>query len=97
MISWFAVDPVLEIKKIKVPILIVEGDKDIQVFIKDAELLHQANRNSTKIIIPNMNHVFKECDTMDIAVQMPLYSNPTLKNVPQLSNCVIEFINKIQY
>lgn len=97
MISWFAVDPVVEIKKIKVPILIVEGDKDIQVFIKDAELLHQANRNSTKIIIPNMNHVFKECNTMDKAVQMPLYSNPALKNVPQLSECVIEFINKNQF
>lgn len=97
LISWFAVDPIVEIKKIKVPILIVQGDKDIQISIKDAELLHQASRNSTKIIIPNMNHVFKECDTMDTAVQMPLYSNPTLKNVPQLSNCVIEFINKIQF
>lgn len=44
-----------------------------------------------------MNHVFKECNTMDKAVQMPLYSNPALKNVPQLSECVIEFINKNQF
>lgn len=95
LISWFAVDPVVEIKKVTVPILIVQGDKDIQISIKDAELLHQASRNSTKIIIPNMNHVLKRCDTMDTAVQMPLYSNPVLKNVPQLSEYVIEFINRI--
>lgn len=95
LISWFAVDPVVEIQKVTVPILIVQGDKDIQISVEDAELLHQASKNSTKIIIPNMNHVFKWCETMDNEVQMPLYSNPTLKNVPQLSECIIEFINKI--
>ena len=95
LISWFAVDPVVEIQKVTVPILIVQGDKDIQISLKDAELLHQASKNSTKIIIPNMNHIFKGCETMDKNAQMPLYSNPTLKNVPQLSECVIEFINRM--
>ena len=95
LISWFAVDPVVEIQKVTVPILIVQGDKDIQISLKDAELLHQASKNSTKIIIPNMNHIFKGCETMDKKAQMPLYSNPTLKNVPQLSEYVIEFINRI--
>lgn len=94
LISWFAVNPVAEMKKIKVPVLVVQGDKDIQVSMEDAELLHKSGKNSTKIIIPGMNHVFKECNTLDQMVQLPLYNTPSLKNVPQLSSGIIEFINK---
>lgn len=94
MISWFAVNPAMEIAKIKNPTLIIQGDKDIQVSVKDAELLHQSAPNSKKIIISNMNHVFKECNTTDIITHISLYNNPNIKNIPQLSSNIINFINE---
>tara|TARA_R100001377_G_scaffold85175_2_gene70651 strand:+ start:471 stop:1406 length:936 start_codon:yes stop_codon:yes gene_type:complete len=57
--TWMAYNPSEEIKKLTIPILILNGDKDLQVFESDAKGLHQANPKSELVIIPNMNHVLK--------------------------------------
>ncbi|SFN95897.1 hypothetical protein SAMN04487989_10785 [Bizionia echini] len=57
--SWMSYNPSEELKKLSIPILILNGDKDLQVFESDAEGLHQANPKSELVIIPNMNHVLK--------------------------------------
>ncbi len=57
--SWMKYNPSEEIKKIKLPILIINGNKDIQVPVKDAEQLHNANPKSELVIIDKMNHVLK--------------------------------------
>jgi thymidine kinase len=49
-----------EIAKLKVPVLIVNGDKDIQVQISEAEHLHEAQPNAEYVIIQNMNHILKK-------------------------------------
>jgi pimeloyl-ACP methyl ester carboxylesterase len=58
--SWMQLDPVKEIKKVKIPVLIINGDKDIQVKIENANALHSANKASELVIIKNMNHVLKD-------------------------------------
>ncbi|EGV42631.1 alpha/beta fold hydrolase [Bizionia argentinensis JUB59] len=60
--SWMTFTPSKEIKKLNIPILILNGDKDLQVFESDAETLHEANPNSKLVIIPKMNHVLKRID-----------------------------------
>lgn len=57
--SWVALNPIDEIKKVTIPILIIQGDKDIQVQILDAQSLHKAKPNATFVIVKNMNHVLK--------------------------------------
>ena len=57
--TWLAENPTEIIKEIKIPILILNGDKDLQVKIDDAEKLHKANSKSKLVIIKNMNHVLK--------------------------------------
>ena len=59
-VSWLALDPINEIKNIKKPILIINGDKDLQVKIDNAKKLHVANSKSELFIIENMNHVLKD-------------------------------------
>lgn len=59
LISWMNLNPLTEIKKIKIPALIINGDKDIQVQVKDAENLKSAKPNAELAIIKNMNHVLK--------------------------------------
>jgi len=46
------------VENLTIPMLIIHGDKDTSVFIKEAESLHQWNPNSQLEIIENANHVF---------------------------------------
>ena len=59
MISWLKYSPEKEIKKLKCPILILQGSCDIQVKEEDANNLHEANKKSTLDIIPFMSHTLK--------------------------------------
>ncbi len=96
MTSWFKYDPQIEIKKLNIPILIIQGSTDIQVTENDAELLAKAQPSAKKKIITNMNHVLKDCDTKDKEAQAPIYSNSEL---PLNKDFVIEmlsFIKKIK-
>jgi len=87
-------NPQSEIKKLSVPILLINGSKDIQVPVTDAELLHQANIKSTFIRIENMNHIFKEIKG-DLQENQLSYTKPELPVMPILVETIIEFINKI--
>lgn len=93
MISWLKYDPQNEIKKLAIPILIINGTKDIQVPPTDAELLHAANPKSELKIIPDMNHIFKEIKNDE--ANLKSYSDPKLPVVPELIDCMSKFINSI--
>lgn len=93
MISWIKYNPQDEIKKLQIPILIINGMKDIQVSPSDAELLHKANPKSTLKIIDNMNHIFKEIKVDDDNVKS--YSDPKLPVMPELIQQITTFINSI--
>ena len=59
LMSWMDLNPIDEIKKVNIPTFIIQGDKDIQVQILDAENLSKAKPNAQFLIIKNMNHVLK--------------------------------------
>jgi pimeloyl-ACP methyl ester carboxylesterase len=93
MISWMKYNPQDEIKKLKIPVLLLNGTKDLQVPQTDAELLHKANPKSELKIIENMNHVFKEIKNDEDNLKS--YSDPKLPVVPELINTITTFINSI--
>ena len=92
LIDWMRYNPQTEIAKLKLPILIINGTKDIQVGVENAELLHQAVPSSQKVIIENMNHIFKEItkDEQNAAS----YNNPDLPIQKELVGTIVNFINK---
>ena len=58
MISWMKHNPSKIISELKMPILIINGTKDLQVSEEEeAKLLANANKASTLKLIDNMNHV----------------------------------------
>lgn len=57
MMSWMAYDPIVATKSLDIPILLINGTKDLQVSISEAELLHDASEKSELRLIDNMNHV----------------------------------------
>ncbi len=94
LINWMRYNPQNEIKNLKVPILLINGTKDIQVPVTDAELLYQANSKSTLKIIENMNHIFKEIKG-DIQENRQSYTNPNLQIMSNLVETIVAFVNKI--
>ncbi|HNW99389.1 MAG TPA: alpha/beta hydrolase [Bacteroidales bacterium] len=98
MISWMKYNPQEEIKKITVPVLILQGSTDIQVSESEANLLSTANPAAKKIIIKNMNHVLKDCDFIDKQKQMTtIYSNPKLPLNKIFVKEMISFIKELKY
>jgi fermentation-respiration switch protein FrsA (DUF1100 family) len=90
MISWIKYNPQVEIKKLTIPILLINWTKDLQVPASDAELLHVANSKSELKIIENMNHIFKEI-TVD-ENNLKSYSDPNLPVIPELINAITTFV-----
>jgi len=93
--SWMKYNPQLEIKKLNIPILIVNGTKDIQVPITDAELLHKATNKSQLELIENMNHVFKEVTVNDRMENIAAYNNTDLPTMQVLIKVITKFVNSI--
>lgn len=93
MISWIKYDPVIEIKKLKIPTLIINGTKDLQVGVPDAQALKAAKPDAGIAIIENMNHVLKTIEKDED--NMPSYNNPDLPVNLELVSAVNQFLNKI--
>ncbi|MDD4819673.1 MAG: alpha/beta hydrolase [Flavobacteriales bacterium] len=92
LISQIKYDPAVEIKKLTVPVLIISGDKDLQVSKIDFDALCAAKTDAKNIVIANMSHVLKETDTTDMQTQFfKVYMNPDLPVVPLLVRVIINF------
>ena len=93
LISWFKYNPQEEIKKLNIPILIVQGTLDVQVSEKEAELLHNANPNAKKVIIENMNHVLKNSQSINLPDQLKdSYNNPDTPINKELVETIVAFL-----
>jgi hypothetical protein len=93
MISWFRYDPQMEIKKLAIPVLVVQGTNDIQVSAEDAKLLAQASDHARLVLIQNMNHIFKMVEG-DEKANFATYSNPSLPISEELVSSITDFIKK---
>lgn len=93
LISWFKYDPQTEIKKLTIPVLIIQGNNDLQVSVKDAENLSKAKANSELVIVDKMNHIMKIVDG-DQKANMESYNNETLPISETLIHKIVSFIKK---
>ena len=90
--SWMLLNPLEEIKKLTIPVLIINGDKDLQVQIKDAKALHAANSASELVIIKNMNHVLKDIQKEEDNLYS--YYSSTFPISEKLIETIVSFIKK---
>ena len=95
MASWMKYDPSAEIAKLKMPILIINGTKDIQVDVDDAKLLHEANPNSQLVIIDGMNHIFRNIEGNDLE-NTKTYNDPSLPLHSELIPAITDFIKSLK-
>ncbi|WP_297518656.1 alpha/beta hydrolase [Flavobacterium sp.] len=91
--SWFVFNPAKIIRELQIPVLIINGDKDLQVPVEDAALLKAAKPDAVYAIIPNMNHVLK--NTPDEQANRQSYSDGKLPIEPELTEVIMDFIKKM--
>ena len=94
MISWIQYNPQIEIAKLQMPVLIVNGTKDLQVAVSEAELLKKAKPEAELVLIENMNHIFKVINGDD-AENMKSYSNPDIPIATKLTSTITTFVKSL--
>jgi hypothetical protein len=75
LISWFNLDPVAAVAAVECPVLIVQGQSDLQVKPDDATLLAAARPGVKLVLLDGVNHVLKPVSG-DLAAQLPSYRSP---------------------
>lgn len=91
-ISWFKFNPQTEIVKLTIPILIVQGTADAQIAEYNATLLEKSNPNVRKVLISNMNHIFRACSSTHQLAQYAANCKPNAPIKSELCRAVANFI-----
>lgn len=92
LLSWLQVDPIEEIKKITIPTLIINGNKDLQVTVLDAENLKKSKPNAKLVVINNMNHVLKNIQKDED--NLASYFSSDFPISEKLITTIVEFVKK---
>ncbi|MBC3847064.1 alpha/beta hydrolase [Winogradskyella echinorum] len=91
MINWMKYTPTEVIKELEMPVLIINGTKDLQVSENEAKLLKEANEKATLTIIENMNHVLIEIKGDDLE-NSKSYNESYRPTSTHLIISIVEFI-----
>jgi uncharacterized protein len=91
LISWMKYDPATEVKKLKIPVLIIQGTTDLQVTLDDANMLAAARPDAKLLVIEGMNHVLKESGS-DFQANIATYKNPNLPLKPGVAEGMTDFV-----
>lgn len=89
--NWMQYNPQEEIKKLEMPILIINGTKDLQVSIEEANLLKEAVPKANLVIIEKMNHILVPIEGDDLE-NSKSYDEAFRKLSPELFEAIIDFM-----
>ena len=94
LIDLFSHDPTKLIAATRLPVLIVQGDRDLQVSLADAEALKKAQPGATLTVLPGVNHVLRPVASDDRAANIATYGDATLAISPAVPAAVVAFVKK---
>ncbi|GAA4276519.1 alpha/beta hydrolase [Aquimarina mytili] len=95
MRSWMRYTPTEEISTLEIPILIIHGDKDIQVELSQAEKLKESVPQAEYLIVQNMNHILKEIKGNSRLENHKSYNESWRKIMPEVLNGIANFVNQL--
>ena len=93
IMSWCRRNPQIEIKKLKIPVLIIQGTTDLQVSPENATKLKDSKSNATLDIIHGMNHILKDAPA-DKEQNLATYKDADLPLDKEIVSDMIDFIKK---
>jgi uncharacterized protein len=92
LISMFSYDPARLIAGFRKPILILQGERDLQISVADAKRLKQAAPAAKLVLLPNANHFFKVVKSADKAANAATYSKP-VPLAPHIADEIADFVS----
>ena len=94
LIDLMAQDPARLAASLKLPLLIVQGERDLQVRVEDAQALAAAQRKSRLVLVPGVNHVLKAVATDDRAANFATYADPSLPVSLGVVDAIVAFVKR---
>ena len=92
VISLFSYDPAALIAKVRLPVLIVQGERDIQISVADAHRLAAADPAAKLVLLPDVNHVLKTVASDDRNANFATYGDPSLPLAPGVVDAIASFV-----
>jgi len=92
--DWMTYDPAKLAAALKLPLLIVQGGRDVQVGIADAEALHAAQPTSELQVVAEANHVLKAVPDGDRAANIASYGDEALPLAPAIAEAIAGFAKR---
>jgi uncharacterized protein len=92
LISAFSYDPPKLASNLHMPVLILQGMRDIQVSEADARRLKTADPAATLVLVPNANHVLKSVTSDDLSANVATYANSALPIAPRVIEAIVTFL-----
>ncbi len=72
----------------------LQGDRDIQVRLADAQALAKAQPRARLVIAPGVNHVLKTVASDDRAANVATYSDSSLPIAPAVVETIADFVKR---
>jgi uncharacterized protein len=94
LINVFAQDPAKLASNVTVPMLILQGDKDLQVRMQDGVALAMAQPKALLLMVPGMTHALKHVDGDDAAANYATYTDPETPVEPVLVGAIVRFVKR---
>ena len=94
LIDLFRQDPAKLAASVEVSMLMLQGERDLQVTTADARALAAAQPKATLVLLPQMNHILKDVDSDDRAANLATYADPSLAVDSRLVDAVVTFVKR---
>jgi pimeloyl-ACP methyl ester carboxylesterase len=94
LIDDFRHDPAKLAATLQVPLLIVQGERDLQVSVTDAKDLAAAQPKAKLVLLPAMNHVLKDVASDDRAANLATYGDSSLPVDSGLVDAIAGFVKR---
>jgi pimeloyl-ACP methyl ester carboxylesterase len=92
LINAFSYDPAKLIAAVTKPVVIVQGRRDMQVGVDDAERLKDAAPKAELVLLPDVNHVLKTVTSDNPRANAATYADPSLPLAPGITEAIAKFI-----
>lgn len=92
LISAFSLDPVQLAERVSKPVLVIQGEADLQVGIPDAEALAAAASSADLVRLADTNHVLKVVPPNDPGANIATYADPSLPLAPGVVEAIATFV-----
>ena len=91
MIDEMSYDPGKLLAAYTGPVLVLQGDTDLQVAVTDAQRLAAARPAVKLVLFPGVNHVLKAAP-LDRGANMATYADPSLPLAPGIADTIAAFV-----